>query len=109
MAKISRWERLRIPTYDNEQQIVLGRVEVDEEKCTGCGMCASICPGKALYLEGAGKNKKARMEPVFPQCMGCNDCAAVCEKGALKVTVPYEFSLFYKTIDRGEFTGPRPF
>ncbi len=109
MAKISRRERLRIPTYDNEQQIILGNVEIDKEKCNGCGMCASICPGKALYVEGIGKNKKAKMEPVFPQCMGCNDCAAACPTGACHVTRPYEFSYFYKTIDRGEFIGPRTF
>ena len=109
MAKISIGERLRIPTYDNEKHIVLGQVKIDEDKCSGCGMCASICPGKAIYMEGIGKNKKARMEPVFPQCMACNDCAAACEKGAVTVTVPYEFSLYYKTIDRGEFIGPRPF
>ncbi len=109
MGRISRLERLRIPTYDNEQQIILGVVEVDEEKCTGCGKCATICPGKALYIEGIGKNKKAKMEPVFPQCMACNDCAAICEQGACKVVRPYEFSYFYKTIDRGEFIGPRTF
>ncbi len=109
MAKISRMERLRIPTYDNEEQIILGRVSIDREKCNGCGMCASVCPGKAIYIEGIGQDKKAKMDPVFPQCMSCNDCAAICEKGAVTVCVPYEFSLFYKTIDRGEFIGPRPF
>ncbi len=109
MARINRWERLRIPTYDNPKQIILGQVAVDDEKCTGCGMCVNICPGKALLLEGRGNDKKARMEPVFPQCMGCNDCAAACDQDALQVIVPYHFSLFYKTIDRGEFVGPRLF
>ncbi len=109
MGNISIGERLRIPTYDNEAHITLGNIVVDEEKCNGCGTCAVVCPGKAIYIEGIGKNKKAKMEPVFPQCMACNDCAAICEKDAIRTTQGCEFTMYYKTIDRGELLGPRTF
>jgi len=29
---------------------------IDYEKCTGCGMCVSVCPGLALFLIHQGEN-----------------------------------------------------
>jgi formate hydrogenlyase subunit 6/NADH:ubiquinone oxidoreductase subunit I len=109
MARLTFKERLTIPTYDNEEYATTGRVAVDERKCNGCGMCVQICPGKALYLEGAAKKKKARMEEVFPQCMSCNDCAAICETGAITVILPYEFGFYFKKTARGDLAPPRSF
>ena len=44
----------RIQTYHRHDKIP-GRVyiEIDQDKCTDCGMCvrANICPVKALYQE----------------------------------------------------------
>lgn len=109
MSRLSMRERLTIPTYDNEEYATTGRVEIDEEACNGCGMCAQICPGKAIYLFGEGKDKKARLEDVFPQCMSCNDCAAICEREAISVRVTYDFGYYYKPLDRGELVPPRKF
>ena len=33
-----------------------GIPKIDYEKCTGCGMCVSICPGLALFLIHKGKD-----------------------------------------------------
>lgn len=109
MSYLSMEERFRIPTYDNEEYATTGRVEIDPSLCNGCGLCVSICPGKALYLEGEGDERKARLERVFPQCMSCNDCAAICERDAISVTVTYDFGYFYRTLHRGGMSPPRPF
>ncbi len=58
-------EFLKIPTYDNERYVSTGRIEIDEELCNGCGMCVTICPGKAIRMEG----KEAKFEEDFPQCI----------------------------------------
>lgn len=109
MANFSLVEKLRIPTYDNEEYATTGRVTIDHEKCNGCGMCADVCPGKAVYVAGEGKDKKANMETDFPQCMSCNDCAAICERDAITVSVPYFFPFYFKTQAKGELSPPRKF
>ena len=62
---------------------------VDEELCTGCGLCAKACPVKAVAMhkkspEAASRSPKklARIEPV---CLGCGVCALKCPTGALKL------------------------
>ena len=109
MALFSWKERLVIPTYDNTAYATTGRVEVDELKCNGCGVCVSICPGQALYLKGCGKSKKAALEEEFPQCMSCNDCAAICERDAISVTVPYDFGFHFKKLQCKELAKPHPY
>jgi NAD-dependent dihydropyrimidine dehydrogenase PreA subunit len=109
MGYLSWRERLTVPTYDNEEYATTGRVMIDLEKCNGCGVCTLICPGKAIYLEGEGREKKAHLEDQFPQCMSCNDCGAICERDAIKVVVPYDFGFYYKKLNRGEFAEPRRF
>jgi formate hydrogenlyase subunit 6/NADH:ubiquinone oxidoreductase subunit I len=107
--KMSIIDRLIIPTYDNETYAHTGRVTIDLEKCNGCGMCVTICPGKAIRIEGHGKEKKAQMETDFPQCMSCNDCAAICERGAIKASQTYDFGYHFKSLDKGDLLGPRQF
>lgn len=107
MSFLSWRERLTIPTYDNEDYATTGRLAIDRELCNGCGVCAQVCPGKAIEIRGEGKEKKAYLEDVFPQCMSCNDCAAICERGALKVLVAYDFGFYFKKLNRGEFKPPQ--
>jgi len=109
MSFMTFGERLRIPTYDNEEYATTGRVTIDHDRCNGCGMCASICPGKAIYISGGPKEREAYLEEEFPQCMSCNDCAAICPRDAVTVSVTYDFGFFYKTLHRGKPALPRHF
>ncbi len=42
------------------------------DKCTGCGICASICPEGCIIL----RDKKAKID--YDYCKGCLICVAEC-------------------------------
>jgi len=53
---------------------------VDEELCSGCGICVSLCPyGARELIEKEGK-KIAKVEEIL--CEGCGSCIAGCPSGA---------------------------
>lgn len=56
--------------------------EVEQETCSGCGVCVEICPYKAPFMETEGNSKgKARVNPFL--CKGCGLCEASCRSGAI--------------------------
>ncbi|NLI10058.1 MAG: CoB--CoM heterodisulfide reductase iron-sulfur subunit A family protein [Elusimicrobia bacterium] len=61
---------------------------VDEDKCTGCGLCPKECSyeGALIMIEKDVKGKKKKVASVNPAlCKGCGACAAVCEPRAINV------------------------
>ena len=56
-------------------------VEVDEEKCVGCGECVEICPADVFELQDE------KSVPVnADECLGCESCIEVCEEEAITVS-----------------------
>jgi Fe-S-cluster-containing hydrogenase component 2 len=55
-----------------------GLVKINEEKCTGCGLCAESCPYDAIFFENDIAVK-------CNQCEGLFSCAKVCATGAISV------------------------
>jgi len=55
-------------------------LEIDREKCMGCGGCVSLCPVDALEL----KNKKLTID--HEKCVECGNCVKFCPVKALEIT-----------------------
>ena len=53
-------------------------VRIDENKCTGCGICIQVCPVKAITV--------GRVATINPEtCMGCGSCIAECPSEAISM------------------------
>ncbi len=57
------------------------RLSLDTEKCTGCGICAKVCPYGAAVLE----NGKRALEKDKETCMVCPVCTDRCPEKALSI------------------------
>ena len=78
------------PTIEATETVSLPVPSVDEEKCTGCGLCGKICQFSAIVCI-----KKKVL--TFPElCHGCGGCSLVCPEGAISET-PREIGV----IERG--------
>ena len=55
-------------------------LQLDQEKCFGCGICTEVCPQEVLGLEDGRARIRQR-----DSCMECGACARNCPAGALKV------------------------
>jgi Fe-S-cluster-containing hydrogenase component 2 len=54
-------------------------VQIDGEKCTGCGLCVDACPVEAISLE----NDKAKVDA--EKCVDCGQCVEECPNEAIKM------------------------
>ncbi len=80
-----------------------GIAEFDSSKCTGCGVCVSVCPQRLIQLYDAdakvqikcnNRNKgKAAMEVCRVSCISCGLCVRSCPKQAISLADGPEGSL----------------
>lgn len=54
-------------------------VEVNQDKCTGCGLCVEACPVEAISLE----NDKAKVDD--EKCIVCGRCVEECPNEAISI------------------------
>lgn len=55
-------------------------LRLDQEKCTGCGLCPQVCPHGVLQLSGGKAHITDR-----DRCMECGACALNCAAEAIAV------------------------
>ncbi len=61
-------------------------IEVDKEKCKGCGLCVSVCPKKVLKQGDKINTKGYNYTIQFKEgCIGCKMCAEMCPDVAITV------------------------
>lgn len=52
------------------------------EKCSGCGLCDSLCPADAIYLD----NDLSLPYLKYPEeCWHCGSCKQDCPEGAIAI------------------------
>ncbi len=63
-----------------------GLIEVDIQKCKGCGVCVENCPTSSIQLSKLVNNKGYHYsEMVNDSCIGCANCAVVCPDSVITV------------------------
>jgi heterodisulfide reductase subunit A len=60
---------------------------VDEDLCSGCKICASICPFQAIEMKTdiTEGEERPRAEVIEAMCQGCGVCSSACPTGAIKI------------------------
>ncbi len=63
-----------------------GKVNINTERCKGCGLCVEVCPKKCLATSPFS-NKKGFFpaETQWTGCTGCAFCAFMCPEAAIEV------------------------
>jgi len=69
----------RAVTVLTKAELQVGGVvaEINTFRCTGCNVCVTVCPYKAIELD---QNSKAVVNEAL--CKGCGTCVASCRSGA---------------------------
>lgn len=60
------------------------KIEIENEKCTRCGLCTELCPMSVLEMVDSGG--QAAVTPVRPDmCCACMTCSGKCPQAAISI------------------------
>jgi nitroreductase/NAD-dependent dihydropyrimidine dehydrogenase PreA subunit len=81
-------------------------VSIEQQLCTGCGLCARVCPKEILAVN----EDKVLVLP--GRCMLCGHCAAACPQGAITISGLDPENGMFETFSSSEewlpFSGTDP-
>ncbi len=111
MAYLSLLDFFKVADYFDSRVTQTGRMAFDAEICTGCGICAAICPSRGLVLNGKlPAMVKISSDSAIAACLACGDCLAACPKGAIHVEQGYAATgYFRKTSQTEQFRYPKKY
>jgi heterodisulfide reductase subunit A-like polyferredoxin len=78
----------------------ISEITVDEDLCSGCGVCVAICPYDASTLEKKDGKIKSAIDDM--KCKRCGVCISACPsnarsiKDALSETIKNTYSELYR-------------
>lgn len=67
----------------------------DESKCTGCRICARVCPVDCLAIDLLGRGRDVMLlqfDVDCARCLFCNLCAEACPSDALHLSEKYNLA-----------------
>jgi heterodisulfide reductase subunit A len=56
---------------------------VNEDECSGCGVCEVLCPFQAIELQPRDEKRVSHINEAV--CKGCGTCGAACPSGAISM------------------------
>ena len=61
-------------------------LKLNQDKCTGCGLCAMDCPSKAIQVTMLDRKEKRFVYTYHAdQCLFCGQCVESCRQGSLSM------------------------
>lgn len=99
----------RMPLDADKHELVVGKVNIIEIRCKGCGYCIEFCPNGVL-AESEDFNAKGYHYPFVKEnskCIDCVFCETICPEFAIYITKLEGVKLKADDVLAGEKAGGR--